>query len=131
MNKHWKINAFWDNLLLDLHKMWDGICNRRHNFWHQNNILKDFWKIFFNALKPFGIHLLFQTKITQDWNLINGSNNIVVIIIPFILRHINSSHMETKHNTQTFLHEIPKSWAKTVNSTLPSGRKNVILIKIK
>jgi hypothetical protein len=39
--------------------------------------------------------------------------------------------METKHSTQTFLCEIPKSLAGMVNSTLPSTRKVVILIEIK
>jgi hypothetical protein len=43
--------------------------------------------------------------VTNDWNLINRSNNIIVGIICIILGDISSSQMETKHCTQTFIYD--------------------------
>jgi hypothetical protein len=89
-----------------------------------------FRKIFHNDLKPSDIHPPFQTKVTQDLDLINGSNNIIVIIIRFVLGHMNNSRMETKHNTQTFLCDMWDSKV-VVSSTLPFAWKVVILLEIK
>jgi hypothetical protein len=38
--------------------------------------------------------------------LINGSNNIIIIIIRFVLGNMNNFRMETKHNTQTFIYDM-------------------------
>ncbi len=84
------IEMFDKNLLLDLHKMWGGISNRCCSSWCQNNIMKFFWKIFCNDLEPFGIYLPFQTEVTNDRNLKNISNNIIVSIICIILGDMNN-----------------------------------------
>jgi len=48
------------------------------------------------------LHPPFQTKVTNDWNLINIFYNIVVNIICIILGDTNNSMVEIEHCTQTF-----------------------------
>jgi hypothetical protein len=90
---------FNKNLLLDLHKMQDGIGNRCRNFQRQNNILKASQKIFFNDFELFKFCFPLQIEVINDRNLINRSNNIVVGIICTILGDMNNSWMETEHYT--------------------------------
>ncbi len=112
------INTIGENLLLDLHKMQANIGNKCHSFWCQNNSLRAFQNIFYHNLKPFGIHPPFQIEVTNDWNLINRYNNIVVGIICIIFGDMNSSWMEIEHCAQTFLYNIQDSKLINKNNEL-------------
>jgi hypothetical protein len=117
-----------------IHKMQDGIGNRCNSFLCQNNIiLINVWKIFHADPKPFDIHLLFQTKVTNDYNLINRSNNIVVAIICIALGESNSTwwKLNIAHKHLSMTCEIPNPSIGIVNLTLPLEWKVTILLEIK
>jgi hypothetical protein len=129
-----RIDMVGEIFLFNLHKMRNGIGSKCSSFRCQNNIiLTTFWKIFRNDPEPFGIHLPFQTKVTNDYNLINRSNNIIVAIICIVLGNIISSwwklNITHKHFYVTL--EILNSSVGIMNLVLPLEWKVAILLKLK
>jgi hypothetical protein len=77
-------------------------------------LFKRFFAMILNLLT---FHLPFQTKVTNDLNLINKSKNIVVDIICIVL-DMHSSWMEIEHCTQTFFYDMQNSKFVSKNSEL-------------